>query len=77
MPTTIDSQLMSLGKLLTGDDCCYCVPIFQRDYSWTETEVNQLWTDITNTIDEGCSEHFMSAIVVNSSKKPYPLIDGQ
>ncbi|MBD2183972.1 DUF262 domain-containing protein [Aerosakkonema funiforme] len=75
--TSIDSQLMSVGKLLAGN-YSYCVPSFQRDYSWTETEVEQLWQDITETIDEGRTEHFIGSIVVNNSRKPeLQLIDGQ
>jgi uncharacterized protein with ParB-like and HNH nuclease domain len=78
MPTsTIDSRLMSFGELLAGSSY-YSVPPFQRDYSWTETEVEQLWNDITETMDENRSEHFVGAIVVNNSKKPeLMLIDGQ
>jgi len=78
MPTsTIDSRLMSFGELLAGSSY-YSVPPFQRNYSWTETEVEQLWNDITETMDENRSEHFVGAIVVNNSKKPeLMLIDGQ
>lgn len=78
MPTTsIDSRLMSFGELLIGSNH-YAVPNFQRDYSWTETEVEELWTDITSTIDEDRNEHFFGAIVVNNSNKPRLwLIDGQ
>lgn len=78
MPTsTIDSRLMSFGELLAGSNY-YSVPPFQRNYSWTETEVEQLWNDITETMDENRSEHFVGAIVVNNSKKPeLMLIDGQ
>jgi len=75
--STIDSRLMSFGELLAGSSY-YSVPPFQRDYSWTETEVEQLWNDITETMDENRSEHFVGAIVVNNSKKPeLMLIDGQ
>lgn len=75
--TTIDSRLMSFGELLAGNNS-YSVPNFQRNYSWTETEVDQLWQDITETLDEGRSEHFIGSIVVNNSKKPeLILIDGQ
>lgn len=75
--TSIDSRLMSFGELLTGSNY-YAVPNFQRDYSWTETEVEELWTDITNTIGENRNEHFFGAIVVNNSEKPKLwLIDGQ
>ena len=78
MPTTnIDSRLMSFGELLTGNNS-YAVPSFQRDYSWSEAQVNRLWDDITETLDDGRSEHFMGAVVVNNSKKPeLMLIDGQ
>ncbi|MCV3212707.1 DUF262 domain-containing HNH endonuclease family protein [Plectonema radiosum NIES-515] len=78
MPTSsIDSRLMSFGELLTGNNS-YSVPSFQRDYSWTEAQIDQLWNDITETLDEGRSEHFIGAVVVNNSKKPeLMLIDGQ
>jgi len=77
MSTNIDCRSITLGKLLTSDDCCYKVPMFQRDYSWTKIEVEQLWNDIINTIKEKRNEHFMGAVVVNNSKKPELLIDGQ
>ncbi|MCM1981988.1 DUF262 domain-containing protein [Lyngbya confervoides] len=77
MPANIDCSSQNLGKLLTSDDFCYSVPTFQRDYSWTKVEVDQLWQDITDTIKEKRSEHFMGAIVVKNSHKPEMLIDGQ
>jgi hypothetical protein len=68
---------MSFGELLTSSNY-YAVPNFQRDYSWTEMEVEEFWTDITNTIDEKRNEHFFGVIVVNNSEKPKLwLIDGQ
>jgi uncharacterized protein with ParB-like and HNH nuclease domain len=79
MPTsTIDSRLMTFGELLATNNAVYVVPSFQRDYSWTETEVEQLWNDIKETIEEERSEYFMGAVVVNNSTKPQlSLIDGQ
>ncbi len=77
MPSGIESRLMTFGELLLGSKH-YSVPIFQRDYSWTDTEVGELWTDIVSTIDEGRKEHFMGAIVAdNSEKHSLVLIDGQ
>lgn len=77
MPSDIDSRLQTFGELLRGGRR-YFVPIYQRDYSWTETEVEQLWKDIIETIDEGRIEHFMGAIVVNNADGSYyQLIDGQ
>lgn len=75
--TSIDSRLMSFGELFVSN-YYYSIPEFQRDYSWTEEEVEALWSDITTTIDENRSDYFMGAIVINNSKKPeLMLIDGQ
>ncbi|ARV62504.1 hypothetical protein BZZ01_31200 [Nostocales cyanobacterium HT-58-2] len=78
MPTSsIDSRLMSFGELLSGNNY-YSVLTFQRDYSWTEAEVQQLWDDITQMLEEGRTEHFIGSVVVNNSNKPkLILIDGQ
>ncbi|MFG6103429.1 DUF262 domain-containing HNH endonuclease family protein [Leptothoe sp. EHU-05/26/07-4] len=78
MPTSsIDSRLMSFGELLMSSNY-YSVPHYQRDYSWTDKEIDELWVDLTNTIDENRSEHFIGAIVVNNHQKPnLSLIDGQ
>jgi len=77
MPTSIESRSVSIGELLTNDNTRYAVPPFQRDYSWTEEEVGELIEDIIAAIDEKRDEHFMGAIVVDNSKKPDKLIDGQ
>jgi len=74
---SIESRLMSFGELLKGNSS-YSVPAFQRDYSWSETEVEQLWTDLISTIDEDRAQHFIGAIVVDNSNRPkLVLIDGQ
>jgi len=51
------------------------VPLYQRPYSWTTEEVDQLWEDITTLID---AEHFMGSIVLNDETPLRPqVIDGQ
>ena len=74
---SVDSRLMNFGDLFKGNNH-YVVPHFQRDFSWTDVQTNELWTDISNTIDEARPEHFIGAVVVNISDKPkLMLIDGQ
>lgn len=77
MATTITSDSVSLGRLLSNSDICYTVPSFQRDYSWTTSQVGELWDDIITVLNESYDEHFMGAIVINNSEKPYQIIDGQ
>jgi hypothetical protein len=64
-----------LTKLLTEYKQQYVVPLYQRPYSWTTEEVDQLWEDITGDLD---AEHFMGSIVLNNEDKKRPeVIDGQ
>jgi len=63
----------------------FIIPIYQRTYSWTETECKQLWDDIIRTgKNESISAHFVGSIVYIekglyqvSSQSPLLVIDGQ
>jgi len=39
------------------------VPIYQRTYSWTRTECQQLWSDVVRAADDDVSAHFIGSIV--------------
>ena len=63
----------------------FVIPIYQRTYSWTETECRQLWDDIVRTgSDDRISVHFVGSIVyideadgTATAWKPMLVIDGQ
>lgn len=63
----------------------FVIPIYQRTYSWTEQECQQLWDDIVRSgRNEKTSEHFVGSIVyiekgLSQVTNPSPLfvIDGQ
>ena len=63
----------------------FVIPIYQRTYSWTEKECQQLWDDILRTgADAGVSAHFIGSIVYVqdglynvSIQAPLLVIDGQ
>ncbi len=63
----------------------FVIPIYQRTYSWTETECRQLWDDILRTgRDEEVTAHFVGSIVYVEkglyhvmSQTPLLVIDGQ
>ena len=62
----------------------FVIPVFQRDYSWTEAECDQLWKDVTE-IARDTSErgHFLGSVVYISTGDTsagftrWLLIDGQ
>ena len=63
----------------------FIIPIYQRTYSWTESECRQLWEDILRTgKDDQIHAHFVGSIVYIekglyqvSSQSPLLVIDGQ
>lgn len=69
----------STFRQLMGNGLSYKVPPFQRDYSWTENEWDDLWRDILGLFeDDGESAHYMGYLVLQSSdSKKFSIIDGQ
>lgn len=66
-------------RQLLGNGLSYRVPPFQRDYSWSEDEWDDLWQDILALFEEdGESSHYMGYLVLQSSNsKEFDIIDGQ
>ncbi|MGH9900008.1 MAG: DUF262 domain-containing protein [Pyrinomonadaceae bacterium] len=66
-------------RKLMGNGLTYCIPRFQRDYSWTDDEWEDLWLDMLGTIKEGGEPaHYMGYLVLQSDNdKEFDVIDGQ
>lgn len=66
-------------RKLMGNGLTYRIPRFQRDYSWTDEEWEDLWMDILGTIREGGEPaHYMGYLVLQSENdKFFDVIDGQ
>jgi uncharacterized protein with ParB-like and HNH nuclease domain len=61
-------------------ECFYVVPDYQREYVWTDKEVNQLLDDINEQIDGGSArEYFIGTILVSPTAETshFEVIDGQ
>jgi hypothetical protein len=76
--TNFNTKNDTLRKLL-GNGLTYRIPRFQRDYSWTEEEWEDLWMDILGTIKPGGEPaHYMGYLVLQSENdKVFDVIDGQ
>jgi len=66
-------------RKLIGNGLTYRIPRFQRDYSWTNDEWEDLWMDILGTLkDGGEPAHYMGYLVLQSADdKTFDVIDGQ
>ncbi len=75
----LDTRTTSFGDLI-GNGKIYRVPTFQRDYSWSEENWEDLWQDVKALHANPDSSHYMGALVLQSSDtsdKEFTIIDGQ
>ena len=66
-------------RQLIGNGLLYAVPPFQRDYSWTQDQWDDLWQDIEMAVKPGAeTDHYMGYLVLQTDdNKNFNVIDGQ
>lgn len=72
-------DIKNIEKIFTGDATQYRVPLYQRDYSWTIDNVDELWADISTSLKNN-SEYFMGTVVLNvddNCEDVFDIVDGQ
>lgn len=78
----MDANKGNIFELLNGLKQ-YIVPIYQRLYSWDESQYGRLWDDIVEMQKENRDSHFLGSIVCIAEKtaptgvQKYMVIDGQ
>ena len=76
-------ERMTIGQILSMTNPPVLVPDWQRNFSWTTTEVETFWQDLLRFneqyLDENIEgqEYFLGAIVIVDTKKANLLLDGQ
>ncbi|NDW12479.1 DUF262 domain-containing protein [Bacteroides sp. 214] len=72
----LGTRTVSLNDIFNSSNI-YRVPQFQRDYSWTQDNWEDLWNDIEIAV-ESKQMHYMGSIVLQSNdSKDFLIIDGQ
>ncbi|WP_297326899.1 DUF262 domain-containing protein [uncultured Bartonella sp.] len=77
----MDAGNLNLLKFL-GDARQFIIPVYQRKYSWTLTQCEQLWNDILGAgKTSGNARHFLGTVVYiannDAHNAPLLVIDGQ
>ena len=63
---------------LIGNGKLYRVPPYQRDYSWSEEQWEDLWSDVCELLSDRKRQHYLGALVVeNENDREFSIIDGQ
>lgn len=71
-----EAPAAGIGKLIM--DNRFAVPNHQRDYSWTDDEVRQLFDDIETALEKDSSVYFLGLMVfLNAPRGQLIVLDGQ
>lgn len=68
-----------IKELLCNSTYKYSIPLYQRNFAWTDMEITQLIIDILDSIKEKKLEYYIGTLVIckNDSDREYDIIDGQ
>jgi len=69
-------ELLTVGKLFTDN---YLVPVYQRNYAWRAEQIEQLISDIQDSVVGGQDDYFLGNLVVikRAADGAFEVIDGQ
>lgn len=73
----MDAGNKSFSEFVTGKHT-FAVPDYQRNYSWTESELEDLWQDLHDSLARD-KEHFFGTFLLRQQEtgQIYDIIDGQ
>ena len=66
---------LSVDCLLNEDS--YVIPLYQRNFSWTYDEIEQLLNDVADAFQEKRDNYYIGTLVVNEENGLFKIIDGQ
>ena len=66
---------LSVNRLLNEET--YAIPLYQRNFSWTYDEIEQLLNDVADAFKEKRDNYYIGTLVVNEEKGIFKIIDGQ
>jgi len=62
---------------LINNEYHFDIPLYQRNFSWTDHEINQLVIDILDSIKDKKNKYYIGTLVICENKEKYSIIDGQ
>jgi uncharacterized protein with ParB-like and HNH nuclease domain len=75
-PYAINALPKSIGEILSSPKKMR-VPPYQRDFSWTTNEIDELWQDAQTVVSEQVDSYFLgSTVFIEGEEQTLEVIDG-
>ncbi|WP_339033489.1 DUF262 domain-containing HNH endonuclease family protein [Spiroplasma endosymbiont of Cantharis rufa] len=77
----MEARLLSIHNFFDNSSSQFYIPVFQREYVWNTTNINQLLTDLESVLEQKHESHFFGNVIYKTYNKDNftlkQLIDGQ
>lgn len=73
MQTPLNASASTAGALLSSST--FEIPQYQREYSWEKEEVEDFWSDLSNSINE--DSYFLGLVILTDEGQRKHVVDGQ
>ena len=63
---------------LFSENFTFNIPVYQRPLSWTQDNFDELFEDLSNSIENGIEQYFLGSVLLQQTgKNVYDIVDGQ
>lgn len=79
-PNDLVPELRTIAALFDESGTTYTIPIYQRNFAWQATQIEQLICDIQDAIRDGKGGYFLGNLIVTQRQgntQDFEVIDGQ
>lgn len=73
----MDGRKEFLTEIIYGKITRFVIPVYQRNYDWSQEQCSQLFDDLVEVVQTGREEHFFGSIVSQAPRGVRVVIDGQ
>lgn len=73
----MDAHKTKLASLFSGDEVRYVIPVYQRNYNWSNKQCRQLFHDVCSIIGNDKEHFFGSVVLFGNHHDVWSIIDGQ
>jgi len=71
-------EAKTIIKVFGDADSYYQIPDYQRPFSWTGEQIEQLWDDVFSAMQSNDESYFLGPMILIKTKKDYfEVVDGQ
>ena len=71
-------EAKTIKKIFGDADSYYQIPDYQRPYSWTAEQIEQLWDDVLSAMESNEESYFLGPMILIKTNEGYfEVVDGQ